>query len=93
MEISFLIYHISFTDENTSHSQFIFDNFIFPGCFVAFLFATSVGIFFLSIIVEKKLQSFLFDKFKSRMDKSHDSVHHQPIQQLDVDISDLQDFV
>ena len=93
MEISFLICHISISDKDRSHSAFMVDNFIFPGCFISFLFATSVGIFFLSIIVEKKLQSFLFDKFKSRMDKSHDSVHHQPIQQLDVDISDLQDFV
>ena len=93
MEISHLIYHISVSDEDKSHSAFMFDNFIFPGCFISFLFATSVGIFFLSIIVEKKLQSFLFDKFKSRVDKSHDSVHHQPIQQLDVDISEIQDFV
>lgn len=93
MEISHLIYHISFTDEITSHSEFIFDNFVFPGFFISFLFASSVGIFFLSIIVEKKLQSFLFDKFKSRRTKSHDSVHHQPIQQLDVDIPELRDFV
>jgi len=93
MEISFLIYHISISNPDKSHSGFISDNFIFPGCFISFLFATSVGIFFLSIIVEKKLQSFLFDKFKSRMDKSHESIHHQPIQQLDVDIPELRDFV
>ena len=93
MEIAFLIYHISISNPDKSHSGFISDNFIFPGCFISFLFATSVGIFFLSIIVEKKLQSFLFDKFKSRMDKSHESSHHQPIQQLDVDIPELRDFV
>ena len=64
------------------------------GWLVSFLFVIlliSVGIYFLSVIVEKKLQSFLFEKFKSRMDKTHESAHHQPIQQLDS--SDLIVFV
>ena len=72
----------------------VYDNSIIIWPLVSYLIAIlliSVGIYFLSVIVEKKLQSFLFDKFKSRMDKTHESAHHQPIQQLDS--PDLIDFV
>ena len=93
METSFLIYHISITNEEQSHRDFISDNFIFPGCYISSLFLTSVGIFYLSIILEKKLQSFLFDKFKAKMDKSHESNHHQPIDQLDLCVDEFRDFV
>lgn len=96
MELSFFLFHIDYifdirADVDYSHSDFIFINFIVPALFVSFLLITTIGIFFLSIIVEKKLQSYLFQKFKSKIDKSLEAV--EPVEQPGFDIQDFSELV
>ena len=42
----------------------------------------TVFCYFLSLYLEKQLLTFLYQKFKSRMVKSHESEQHRPVQRV-----------